>query len=131
MSEWTIDTLKEHHDAMIESLKKELEEGFAQRDKAVDKLEDSTSERFAARNEIQTAMKNAAEASERAAASLTSTFMPREEALAAIRRNEADIKAVTDRVNLSSGRGVGIKDSWGWVVGILGLLFALLLVLHH
>ena len=119
---WTVETLKMYIDAILLERAKHMADMFAERDKAIKEFKDTTKENFASRNEIQAAMKDAAIISERATAALVATLMPRSEAAVQLHRNEQDIKAITDRVNSQDGRGQGMKDSWGWLVGVVGLL---------
>lgn len=83
-SEWTVDTLKEHFTALLDGYKERVSDTFIERDKAITEFKDQTDQKFASRNEIQTAMKDAAEISERATQKLTSTFITRQEALALV-----------------------------------------------
>ncbi len=134
-SGWTVDTLKEHFDTLLKERQQHVSDMFTERDKAITEFKESTAAtitefktmtaaNFASRNEIQTAMKNAADASSRETAVLVATLMPRKEAEARIVRNEEDVKAVTNRVNASGGFGQGVKESWGWLVGVIGIGFA-------
>ncbi len=122
---WTVDTLKIHFDAIQAADQRYLNAMLEERDKAIKEFKDTTEKNFASRNEIQTAMKDAAASNERAMAALVSTLLPRAEGDARIARNEQDIKATTDRMNESGGFGRGVKDSWGWLVGAIGIVFGL------
>ena len=121
---WTVETLKQYVDALLLERKDHVHDMFVERDKAIREFKDSTEKNFASRNEIQTAMKDAQQASERATATLVATLMPRSEAMALIQRNEQDVKAITDRVNDMTGFGKGVKDSWGWIVALVMLAAA-------
>ena len=91
MSEPTV-TLRDYFDTRLADFRSHISDTFAERDKAItefkeataatiNEFKDATKESFASRNEIQTAMKNASDASERATAKLTSTFITRAEAI--------------------------------------------------
>jgi hypothetical protein len=121
---WTVDTLKEHFDARHNDLQAFVMAMFAERDKAIKEFKDTTTQNFASRNEIKTAMKDAAAAAERATAALVSTLMPRTEAMTRMDRNDRDIKDVTDRVNSQGGFGTGIKEMLGWILAAGALLFS-------
>jgi len=84
VSEWTVNTLKEHLTALLDAYKDRVSDTFVERDKAITEFKAQADQKFASRNEIQTAMKDAAEASERAMAKLTSSFITRQEALALV-----------------------------------------------
>lgn len=140
-SNWTVDTLKEHFDALLKERQQHVSDMFSERDKAITEFKESTAatitefktmtaSNFASRNEIQTAMKNAQDANARETAVLVATLMPRKEAESRIQRNEEDVKAVTDRVNDAGGFGRGVKDSWGWLVGVIGLGIAIFMALR-
>src|ERR1019366_3298738 len=36
-----------------------------------------------------------------------------------------------DRIALIEGRGTGVKDSWGYLVGLMGVLIALYVAMHR
>jgi hypothetical protein len=122
---WTFKTFKKYVDAVLLERKQHASDMLIERDKAIKEFKDQTDAKFASRNEIQTAMKDASVANERATATLVSTLMPRAEATILIERNAADIKEVADRLNEQGGHGRGIKDSWGWLAAIIALGIAL------
>ena len=103
MNEWTVATLKEHFDAMLVALDLRLQQRFEAGERRLDGM-----------NEFRESLDDAQK-----------TYITRLEAMAAIGRNEADIKAVTDRVNVSSGRGSGFKDMWGVITGAVAIAIAL------
>jgi hypothetical protein len=107
------------YEEALKAMKEATSAAFSASQKAID-LASAANERSAdASNEIRGAMLDQ-----------QAKLMPRSEAEAILARNAADIKSVTDRLNVSSGRGIGIKDSYGWLAGLAGGLlafFALLL----
>jgi hypothetical protein len=109
MSEWSVDTLKEY-----------LDTKFRERDLRYQQRFDASERRLDGMNEFRAALNDAQK-----------TYITRTEAMAAIDRNAEDIKQVTDRVNTSEGRGRGLKDGWGWLIGIIGLGIALFVALHR
>jgi hypothetical protein len=109
VSEWTVDTVKEWVASQL-----------MERDKAIGKLEAQTEKRFDAANEIKQAMADQA-----------ATFITRAEAMASMSRNAEDIKAATDRLNLSQGRDAAGSDSWARWLAILAVLVALGGLIFH
>jgi hypothetical protein len=101
------------------SLKEYFESRLDEKDKRDQQRFESGENRLDSMNEFRSALNDAQK-----------TYISRTEALAAISRNEADIKAVTDRVNTSSGHSTGIRDGWGWLVGVIGLGMYLWSILH-
>jgi hypothetical protein len=113
VSEWTVDTLKEYVLSLL-----------FERDKAITKLEVETKASFAARNELQQTMKTQGEAAAQVVASLSGTYISRAEFDNRLNRTDQDVRSVTDRVNRGEGRGLAVKDYWGYIFGIIGLLIA-------
>jgi hypothetical protein len=103
------------YEEQFKSIKDSTAAAFAASQKAIDLASAADEKRADASNEIRGAMLDQ-----------QAKLMTRSEAEAGLSRNAADIKAVTDRVNLMQGRGTGIKDSWGWLAAFLGLMIALL-----
>jgi hypothetical protein len=81
MSDWTVDTLKEHLTSLFSLYREGISNTFVERDKAIAEFKSQTDAKFASRNEIQQSMKDAAEAASRETAKLTATFISRSEAM--------------------------------------------------
>ena len=122
MSDWTVDTLKEYVDQMFAERRAEYDQRFkalqgenalalASTEKAVEKAERAAEKRFEAVNEFRAQL-----------ADQQKTYITRAEAQISLDRNTQDIKAVTDRVNTSQGRGAGFSAGWGYLVGVISLV---------
>lgn len=110
-----IDSEREkRYEEMIKAMKEATAASFAASQKAIDLASAANEKRQDSSNEIRAAMIDQQK-----------VLMPRAECEVGLARNAADIKALTDRFNLSAGRGLGIKDSWGWLVGLIGMALAL------
>jgi tartrate dehydratase alpha subunit/fumarate hydratase class I-like protein len=84
MTEWTITTAMELWDRLWHEYKDQISDTFIERDKAIIEFKSQTDAKFASRNEIQQAMKDAAEAAGREQAKLAATFITRKEAMSMI-----------------------------------------------
>jgi hypothetical protein len=84
MSDWTITTAMELWDRLWREYKERVSDTFTERDKAIVEFKAQTDQKFASRNEIQQAMKDASEAAARENAKLVATFISRKEALSLI-----------------------------------------------
>jgi hypothetical protein len=145
-SGWTTDTLKYYTDQRFEHLngalselramlderyrsqEKAMETAFSAADKAVQaallsaekavtKAEVAAEKRFEATNEFRGQLADQA-----------ATFLPRTEAEAVNLRNTERINELQDRMNRAEGKGTGIATMYGWVVGAVGLLVAIVAV---
>jgi hypothetical protein len=103
------------YEEMFKSMKESTAAAFAASQKAIDIASAASDKRQDQNNEIRGAMLD-----------VQAKMMPRLECEAGLSRNAADIKSVTDRMNTAQGRGAGIKDSWGWLVGLGGGILAFL-----
>lgn len=133
MSDWTIDTLREHLEAVIQlheeralerqetanrainaalSSAKELA-GAAQdaSDRAVQKAEDAANKRLEGMNEFRAAMGD-----------MQSRFMPRTETEKSLQALDAKIDAISILVNEGRSQKAGAATGWAWAVGVLGLV---------
>jgi hypothetical protein len=146
-SGWTVDTLREFMIQQIEDMRRILDERYqtqtravdaaflAQRtametaltaaekavgtalasaEKAVGKAEIAAEKRFDAVNEFR------AQLSDQAA-----TFMPRSESEARTGALAEKVDGLATRIDKTEGRSGGRSDSWGYLVGAMGLLIAL------
>ena len=84
MTEWTISTAMELWDRLWREYKSHVADTFVERDKAIREFKEQTDAKFASRNEIQQAMKDAADSAARENAKLAATFITRKEALSLI-----------------------------------------------
>jgi phosphopantetheinyl transferase (holo-ACP synthase) len=119
--------------AHAESLAKEREKRYMQRFEAADeavaaaltaakeavlKAESATEKRFDSVNEFRGALADQA-----------ATLMPRFEADSRLNALETALGDVAKAVSVMSGRGSGLKDSWGYLVGAVGIVAALVALL--
>lgn len=60
-------------------------------------------------------------------------FMPREESIAGLHGNAEKIAALTDRMNRGEGKGAGLDASWGYLLGfvvLVGAIISIFLAFH-
>lgn len=108
------------YDETFKAIKEATASSFMASQKAIDLASAANEKRADASNEIRGAMLDH-----------QAKLMPRQEAEAVLGRNAADIKSVTDRVNAGLARGIGIKDSYGWLAAALALAAAIYEALKH
>jgi hypothetical protein len=108
------------YEETFKAIKESTSAAFAASQKAIDLASAANEKRADASNEIRGAMLDQ-----------QAKLMPRAEAEAVLSRNTADIKSVTDRVNAGLARGIGIKDSYGWLAASLALALAVYEALKH
>ncbi len=131
--QWTVDTLKEHLDAIVAANDTRYEQRFVDQKVAVDaalnaaeravmKAETATERRFEGVNEFRAQL-----------ADQQRTFLPRAE-------YEARHNTVTDRLDLlersqamETGHQLGAAQMIGYVIGVIGVLTAIITVIvtHH
>lgn len=144
VSGWTTDTLHVHLQRQISDMLRMLDERYATQVKAVDaafaaqqavltsslqaaeravavallaaekatlKAETAADKRFEAVNEFRSTLQDQ-----------QATFITRTEAFAAIDRNTERVTELTDRVNLSDGKGNGLQTGWQILVGAIATI---------
>jgi hypothetical protein len=125
MSEWTVETLKEHFTDLLAATDKRNEQRFQAQESAVSttmlaakeaviKAEAASEKRFDNTNEWRQAMNDR-----------DTRLMPREEANSKFRAMEDKLSDTVKRLDLTDGSKKGLRDGWGYVVGAIGLLAAL------
>ena len=102
MSLWTVDTLKEYIEALFAEKDKQIALALTSAEKAVTKAEAATDKRLAGMNEFRDALSDQ-----------TKTFASAER-----------VDGLQQRLDKLEGRSSGLKDSWGWLVGIAGIAIA-------
>lgn len=121
VSGWTTDTLNAHLTAMIRELDKRSEQRFEDQEKSVQaamlaakeavlKAENAAEKRADAANEFRAQLADQA-----------ATFMPRTETQLIHSALSARVDAVEASIERSVGRSHGLTDSWGYLVGLVGL----------
>lgn len=130
MPEWTVDSLKEHLEAVIESLDTRYDQRFADQQKAVDaalqsaekavaKAETASERRFEAVNEFRATLADQA-----------GHFITRSEALARADNNAEKIDALASRLDRIEGKSTGLNAGWGILVGAAGLISTLIAIAY-
>lgn len=89
-------------------------------DRAIGKTESATQYRFEGVNEFRAALEV-----------YVKTLMPRGEVEAIISTMREKIDSVTDRVNAKDAASGGRANLWGWIVGAVGALMAILMAVGN
>jgi hypothetical protein len=105
--------LRKYIDRIMAERDLRYQQRFESQEKALEEAKRASEKRLDGMNEFRGSLTDAQK-----------TYITRVEAMSVITRNEADIKAVTDRVNMQQGHSTGLKDGWGWIIGVLGLAMA-------
>lgn len=124
MSEWTIDTLKEHIDTLLIERDKAVNAALAAQeravaaalsasDRAVQKAEFAAEKRFDGVNGFREALSDQA-----------NTLMPRTEAVSRIEALAKEVNALANSVTDINSRSKGRGDGWGYIVGAIGAVAA-------
>lgn len=101
--------------AALDALRDNTLLAFAASEKAIQKAEVAAEKRFEAVNEFR-----------RTLADQTATFMPRMQTEAMVSNVNEKVDALAVRMDRSEGRGSGLQDGWGYLVGGIGLLISIL-----
>lgn len=110
-SDWTIDTLKQYVDVVFAERDKRDEQRFDAQKEAVSKAEIATEKRFDGVNEFRNTL------SDQQTRLLNRTeYESNHSALI------DKINAVTDRLNRMDGQEQGFSSSWGYIVGLIGVV---------
>lgn len=86
---------------------------------AIAKADTATEKRFESVNEFRAQM-----------ADQSALFISRREVEAMVNANADKVASLTDRINRSEGRGMGMNQIWGYIVGAIGLVAFLYAVFH-
>ena len=125
-SGWAVDTLKvwadgklaDHarlDDTRFEALEATIKTAVTSAKEAVDKAEKAAEKRLDGLNELRGAMNDQA-----------AKYMTQETADAKISAISARLDLIKERQDRMEGRGSGLQQGWGYVVGAVGLALALL-----
>lgn len=154
---WTLDSLKEHLESLLDALCRHVEDKFSLQeravlsalaaqekavsaalvaaDRAVAKAELANERRFESVNEFRSQLRDQAE-----------TLMPRGETSALLKASDERFYALLERVAVidkrvtelaaaAVARRGGLTDSWGTLVGLVGMLAAggsiIVMILRH
>jgi hypothetical protein len=150
ISDWTVDTLHDHFQRLLEERRvhysaqiEALDKRYTQRFEAVDQMFHSGEKRFEERFQAQKeAVSNALIAADRAVgkaevasekrfdsvnefraalADQTARLMPRTESEARLASISEKLDSLVDRVNRSEGKNTGIATSWAIAVAVIGM----------
>jgi hypothetical protein len=110
-------SLREYIDIRFDAQEKAVQSALASADRAVAKAEAASDKRFEAVNEFRASLNDN-----------TRTLMPRAEYEQAIKAMNEKIDILTNRVNTRDDRGKGMGEIWGYIVGAIGLLIALVVL---
>jgi hypothetical protein len=116
VSEWTVDTLKEHVDVRFAAAEKAVDAALASSKEAVVKAEKAAEKRFDAANEFRGQLSDQA-----------ATFMPRLESEQRMAQFVKDIDDLRQDRNVRRGHTSGVATSWGFLIGaagVVGIIFA-------
>ena len=111
MSGWTIETLKEHFEALREADKEAVKAALAAAERAVEKAEANAEKWRENANEWRGAMNDR----ER-------NLMPRAEAEKSIKANAEKIDGLETRIERSEGRSGGLNAGWAYLLAAIGML---------
>lgn len=102
MSEWTVDTLREHIMGLLAEKDKQIAIALTSAEKAVTKAEAATEKRFDSVNEFRKTLSDQA-----------SSFVTR-----------VEYDTLKERIDRSEGKSLGLSAGWGYLVGIVGIVIA-------
>lgn len=108
-SGWTVDTLRVEMLGRLEAMDRRYEERFEAQEKAVLKAEIASEKRFDSVNEFRATLSDQ-----------TATLMPRAESTLRWEAASERIAKLESYGELVKGRGKGMADSWGYLLGLLG-----------
>jgi chloramphenicol 3-O-phosphotransferase len=108
-NEWTIQTLKEYLDALRADDRRAIDAALASADRANVKAEAANDKRFDSMNEFRGTLNDQAK-----------LLASRVE----LEGLEKTVQGLTDRINKSEGRGVGLNQGWGILLGVGSLVAA-------
>lgn len=106
IGDWTIGSLKVYHDEKILALREHTQIHFTERDKALNAALISINERLKLLNELRDGVAT-------------------KEQLEALEKVVDDLK---DRLNKSDGKTSGQDKSWGYLIGFIGLISAVVAI---
>jgi hypothetical protein len=112
---WTLATLKEHFDSLLAEEDRRYEQRFASQEQAIRKADAANDARFSSVNEFRATLSDQQR-----------TFMPRPEAERIITSIDERLAAMAARLDKAEGSSGGKLAGWGWAVGVLGLVLAIL-----
>ncbi len=102
MSEWTVDTLKLHFEALLDQRDKQIALALSAAEKAVTKAEAATEKRFDSVNEFR------------------QTLSDQNKTFASTER----VDSLTQRLDKIEGRSSGVSDGWKWLALVIGVIIA-------
>lgn len=106
ISGWTTDTLKGYVDQRFRDQEKAVDAALAAAEKAVATANSANDKRFESVNEFRGQLGDQ-----------VTTFMPRKEYDARHETLETRVAELTDRMNRTEGRGIGLNAGWLYLLG--------------
>lgn len=129
VSGWTVDTLHRYIRELIDERDTRYEQRFTAQekavkdaltaaDRAVTKAELATEKRLEGVNEFRATLTD-----------YTTNLMPRGEVTALLAGFDEKLTALQSRIDRSEGKGKGIDQAWGYLVGLVGVVAAAVAVI--
>ena len=118
LQRWVVDQMAAHarlDDQRFASQEEMVKTAVRSAKEAVDKAESAANERFKSINEIRGAMLDQ-----------TGKFVTRDTVDAMVNAVTTKIDALGKQIERMEGRGSGLQQGWGYIVGAVGLALALL-----
>lgn len=126
--QWTVETLREHLTALLESergknevrfqsMERSTSTALAAAQRAVEKAEVAVEKRLEGMNEFRGSLADQAR-----------LLMPRAEADNRFSGINEQLKDISSRIDRQEGRGSGLNAGWGYLVGAVGLLAGLIAI---
>jgi hypothetical protein len=109
-SDWTIDTLKEHYDAILVEKDKAISAALLAAEKAVTKAENAAERRFEGVNEFRQQLNDQA-----------ATFLPRAEFEAQRKADDLRLRDLAARIDRTEGQSAGSATVFGFVAAAAGV----------
>lgn len=102
---------------LVDSQAEKVALALSAADKAVSKAETATEKRFESVNEFRASLADQA-----------TNLVPRAEFVTKTEAIVEKLGDLTDRINRSEGKGAGIGAFWGWIVGAVGVMSAVVVI---
>lgn len=112
-SPWTVDTLKKYFEALLAEKDKQIALALSAAEKAVTKAETATDKRFDGVNEFRQTLSDQ-----------TKSFASMERVDAIDKQLNALSSQITTLTSTLAGRSGGLRDGYGWLIGLAGIAIA-------
>ena len=125
-SGWSVDTLRQHLSEMAAERDKRLDQRIDYEAKLAEERDKRYEQRFLAQESATAYMRQVTNEFRGQLADQQSTFITRTETLARAQSNADKIDALATRIDRTEGRSTGLNAGWGWLIGAVGLIGALI-----